>query len=126
MKLRPATVTIISWILVAVGGISLITSTLMLKNAAARELMARSPLPLSVQYAGLYAGLLVTIASGLAMLKAQNWGRLLYVVWGALGSLISEVIPGSCRLSGHRLLPVPAQGQPYFGEIQVEHGAQSH
>jgi hypothetical protein len=84
MKIRPTSVTVISWILVAVGGISLITSTLMLKNAAARELMARSLIPLSVQYAMLYLGLLVTITSGLAMLKAQNWGRLLYVIWGGL------------------------------------------
>lgn len=134
MKLRPTSVTIISWILVAVGGISLITSTLTLKNAAARELMARSPLPLSVQYAMLYAGLLVTITSGIAMLKAQNWGRLLYVVWGALGSLISittspmktAMIPGVVVYLVIVFFLFRPRANQYFGESQVEHGAQSH
>jgi hypothetical protein len=36
----------------------------------------------------IYVGLLVTMISGLAMLKGQNWARLLYVIWGAVGGLI--------------------------------------
>ncbi len=134
MKIRPTSVTIISWILVAVGGISLITSTLMLKNAAARELMAHSPMPLSVQYAMLYVGLLVTITSGLAMLKGQNWGRLLYVVWGAFGSLISvttspmktAMIPGFVVYLVIVFFLFRPRANQYFGESQVEHGAQGH
>ncbi len=134
MKTRPTSVTIIAWILIALGGISLITSTLMLKNAAARELMARSPMPLSVQYAILYLGLLVTITSGLAMLKARNWGRLLYVIWGAVGFLISvttspmktAMIPGFVVYLVIVFFLFRPRASQYFRESQVEHGAQSH
>jgi hypothetical protein len=88
MKIRPTSVTVISWILVVMGGISLITGTLMSNNPITKGLMASSPLPVPVQYAIMYVGILVMIASGLAMLKGQNWARLLYVIWGAVGSLI--------------------------------------
>jgi len=102
MKPRPTSITVISWILIVVGVISLITSTAALNNPMAKELMARSPIPLPVQYAMLYVGLLVTIISGGVMLKALNWGRLLYVIWSAVGFVISlatspikmAIIPG--------------------------------
>ena len=91
MKIRPTSITVISWILIVLAAISLITSTLMLNNPTAKELMARSPLPASVQYALMYLGLLVMITSGVAMLKGQNWARLLYVIWSAAGFLIAVV-----------------------------------
>jgi hypothetical protein len=91
MKIRPTSITVISWILIVLAGISLITSTLMLNNPTAKELMARSPLPPSVQYVLMYLGLLVMITSGVAMLKGQNWARLLYVIWSAVGFLIGVV-----------------------------------
>jgi hypothetical protein len=102
MKPRPTSITVISWILIVVGVISLITSTAALNNPMAKALMARSPIPLPVQYAMLYVGLLVTIISGVAMLKALNWGRLLYVIWSAAGFVINfatspikiAIIPG--------------------------------
>ena len=88
MKARHTSITVISWILIVAGVISLITSTVALNNPMAKELMARSPIPLPVQYAMLYVGLLVMITGGVAMLKALNWGRLLYVIWSAAGSVI--------------------------------------
>lgn len=133
MKTRPTSITIISWILVALGGVSLITSTLMLNNSAAKELMMRSPIPPSFQYAMLYLGLLVTITSGLAMLRAQNWGRLLYVIWGALGSLISvttspmktAMIPGFVVYLVIVFFLFRPRANQYFGGSQVDRGAQS-
>ncbi len=89
MKTRPTSVTVISWILIVMGGISLVTSTVMLNNPMVEELMKRSPFSPSVQYALMYIGLFVTITSGAAMLKGQNWARLLYVIWSAIGFLIS-------------------------------------
>jgi len=134
MKTRPTSVTIISWILVALGVVSLIASTLMLNNPAAKELMTRSPIPLPVQYAMLYLGLFVSIASGLAMLKAQNWGRLLYVVWTAVSFLINfatspiktAIIPGFVLYLVIVFFLFRPKANQYFGESQVEHDAQSH
>jgi hypothetical protein len=90
MKIRPTSVTVISWILIAMGGISLITTTMMLiiPNPRVQELMAQSPIPVPIQYVISYAGLAVMIISGLWMLKGQNWARLLYVIWSALGLVI--------------------------------------
>lgn len=88
MNQRPTSITVISWILIVIGAISLISTTAMLNNATVLELMAKSPLPIPVQHALSYAGLLVTIVSGLAMLKGKNWARLLYVIWGVIGFVI--------------------------------------
>ena len=131
MKIRPTSVTVIAWILIVIGGISLISSTLLLNNTAARELMARSSLPLSVQYVLLYLGLLVTIGSGIAMLKGQSWGRLLYVIWGAVGFLISvttspmktAVIPGFVVYLVVVFVLFRPKANQYFRENQVESGA---
>jgi len=70
------------------GGISLISTTALINNPTVQELMAKSPLPVPVQYAMSYVGLLVSIVSGLAMLKGKNWARLLYAIWGSAGFVI--------------------------------------
>ncbi|HMD86976.1 MAG TPA: hypothetical protein VKO18_19985 [Terriglobia bacterium] len=88
MKTRPTSVTVISWILIVMGGIWLIESTIMLNNPLAKDLMASSPIPVPLQFATWYVGVVVMIASGLAMLKGQNWARLLCVIGGAVGGLI--------------------------------------
>jgi len=88
MKTRPTSVTVISWILIVMSGIALIYSTLMLNNPLAKDLMASSPIPVPIQFVLWYVWVVVMIVSGLAMLKRQNWARLLYVIWGAVGGLI--------------------------------------
>lgn len=88
MNQRPTSITVISWILIIIGGISLITTTAMINNPAVQELMAKSPLPIPVQHAISYFGLLITIVCGIAMLKGKNWARLLYVIWGVIGFVI--------------------------------------
>lgn len=91
MEKRPISVTIIAWILIVTGGISLITSSASLNNPTVKELMARNPIPIPIQYAMMYVGLLILIASGIGILNKQNWARLLYVVWGAVGLIVSLV-----------------------------------
>jgi hypothetical protein len=60
----------------------------MINNPDVQELMAKSPIPIPIQYAMSYAGLLVMIVSGIAMLKGKNWARLLYVIWSLVGFVI--------------------------------------
>ena len=88
MKTRPASVTVVAWILIVMGVLSLITSTITINNPLARDLMSKSPIPVSVQFAMMYAGLLIMIVSGIAMFKGQNWARWLYVIWSVLGLVI--------------------------------------
>jgi hypothetical protein len=133
MKPRPTSITVISWILIVVGVISLITSTAALKNPMAKELMARSPIPLPVQYAMLYVGLLVTIISGVAMLKALNWGRLLYVIWSAAGFVISfatspmkiAMIPGFLLYLVVVFFLFRPKANQFFAGTYTQNGAQN-
>lgn len=83
MKKRPTSVTVIAWILIVLGGISILTTTAAINNPAALEVMGKSPLPVGAQFAMTYFGLVIMVVSGIAMLKARNWGRLLYVIWTA-------------------------------------------
>ncbi len=87
--MRPTSVTVVAWFLIMTSGFSLITSVLMLNKPLVRELMAQSPLPLPVQHTLTYLGSLATIASGCGMLLGQNWARMLYMIWGAVGFLIA-------------------------------------
>ena len=91
MMKRPTSVNVIAWILIVTSGISLISSTVSLNNPMAKELMAKSLMPIPLQYVMLYVGLLITIVAGIAMLKGQNWARFLYVVWSAIGFVIGIV-----------------------------------
>jgi len=88
MKKRPTSVTVVSWILIAVGAISVVTTTITVGNPAALDLMRKSPIPIPVQYAITYIGLLITIVSGIAMLRGCNWARFLYLIWSVIGLVI--------------------------------------
>ena len=85
---RPTSISVIAWILIVTSGIAMLASTVSLNNPMARELMAKSLLPIPLQFVMLYVGLLITIVSGIAMLKGQNWARFLYVGWGSIGFVI--------------------------------------
>lgn len=85
MTTRPRSITIISWILIVLGGISAVSTTIMIGNPMVAELMQKSPVPMWLQWVMSYAGLLVMLVSGAAMLKGANWARWLYVGWTAAG-----------------------------------------
>lgn len=78
---RPTSVTVIGWLLIVMGGIALIVSTLSIHNPETQQMMAQSLLPIWVHYLMLYVGLAISIVSGAAMLKGENWSRYLYVGW---------------------------------------------
>lgn len=88
MKRRPTSVTVVAWILIVIAAINLISSAVSFNNPMVRELMAKSPVPIPVQYIMLFVGLTVTLVSGVGMLKGQNWARMLYVIWSAIGMII--------------------------------------
>jgi hypothetical protein len=85
---RPASVTVIAWFLIVLGGISFISLTVMINDPLANEIMGKTPIPLYIQYALAYSGLAVMIVSGIAMIKGCNWARYLYTIWAGAGLLI--------------------------------------
>jgi len=96
MVKRPISITVIAWFFIA-SGIFLIFSAARLNTP-----MAKSPILVWVLYAMIYIGILAAVASGIGMLKKQNWARFLNVIWGAIGLLVPlfttplkmELIPG--------------------------------
>lgn len=105
MEKRPTSITIIAWLIIVMGVITLITTSIALINPEMREqseeLMKQSNAPVMVQYILMYMGLGVSFVSGIAMLNAKNWGRVLYVVWNAF-SLIYGFITSPVKMG---LLP---------------------
>lgn len=91
MKTRPRSVTVISWILIVLGVLGFVSTIAMQNDATALELMGKSPIPIPVQIALNYLGLVVTIVSGAVMLKGWNWGRLLYIGWSAVSFMIGII-----------------------------------
>jgi len=88
MGKRPTSVTVISWILIVLSAISILSMALTMGDPRVKELMALSPLPYSVQIAIGFIGAAITIIAGIWMLKGQAWARLLYVVWTVIGLVI--------------------------------------
>jgi len=143
MRTRPTSITVIAWILILFGGISLVTTTLMINNGmidevmidnpAARELLSKSLIPIPVQYAVTYVGLLVMLVSGVAMLKGQNWGRWLYVVGTAAGFLIGIItsplkeamIPGFVVFVVVTFFLFRPKANKYFSDRETAHDTQS-
>ena len=88
MKKRPTSVTVIAWILLVTSAVSLLTSTMAINNPMAQELMAKSPIPVPLQYVMLYLGLTISILCAIFMLRAANWARLLYIGWNGIELLV--------------------------------------
>ena len=91
MNTRPTSVTVISWIILVTSALGLVATFVMINNPTTQELMAKTPLPLPVQYAMTFVGLSIGIVSGIFMLKGANWARMLYIGWGVLGLAIGLV-----------------------------------
>ena len=97
MGKRPISVTIVAWVLIVIAVMSMLVSPFSLRNPAAKQMMSRSPLPFVLQYTFMFLGLLITLVSGIAILKGKNWARFLYIAWGiisfGIGIAISPVKP---------------------------------
>jgi hypothetical protein len=89
MQSRPTSLTVVCWILIMLGPLAILPLFMRtMDNPHVVELMNKSPFPISVQYALMWLGALVTSGSGVMMLYRQNWARQLYVGWSILGIII--------------------------------------
>ena len=129
---RPTSVSVIAWLLIAMSGISLLTSIVSFNNPMVRELMAKSLIPIPLQFVISYVGLLITLASGIAMLKGQNWARFLYVGWGVIGFVIgiltfpmkAAMIPGVVVVAVFAFFLFRPEANTYFSTKDTADNAQ--
>lgn len=96
MSKRPRSVTVISWIFIAFGGIALLTS-LLPKLPGAEERIAEFRSQHPFQYALIYVGPILALVCGVFMLRGCNWARWLLVVWFAY-NVIGNVLHSPLRL----------------------------
>jgi len=86
---RPTSVTVVCWFLVISGVLSVLSGMMTMNNPMARELMAKSPIPIPVQMAMIFVGAAISVVSGIAMLRGLKWARTLYIVWCVAGIVVS-------------------------------------
>ena len=130
MKVRPTSVTVIALFLSVTGVIALFVSGLLLYRG--HSLVPPGPLPAPLWHFMMFAGLLLTIVSGIGMLKGQNWARLLYVAWTGIDILailaISPMSLGMIAKVGVFLLTVFFLFRPkankYFRATEPANGSQ--
>ena len=89
MNSRPKSVTIISWLLIIMASISIVSSALTYNNPDVVKLMELSAIPITMQYMIMAVGLLIMIISGIGMLYGKNYARILYVSWTPIAIIIS-------------------------------------
>lgn len=129
---RPTSVTVIAWILIVMSGISMVSSTVSLNISMVRELMAKSPVPILLQFVMIYVGLLITIVSGIAMLKGQTWARLLYVGWSIIGFVVgvltspmkAAMIPGLVVFAVITFFLFRPKANEYFSKREIVDSAE--
>lgn len=85
---RPAFITVISWILIASSIINVISFYMSHGNPLAQSMMGQSALPISVQYAIGYIGIVVQLVCAAAWLKGLAWGEWCASAGAAIGLVI--------------------------------------
>ena len=88
MTKRPISLTLISWYLIIISAITLITNLIFLDSHITKLVWAHYHFPHPIPYILIYAGSIISLIVGIAILKAQNWARILFAAWGAIKILI--------------------------------------
>ena len=98
MNKRPRSITVISWIFIAVGSITLVTGLLPNVNTTAAQRIAELKTHWFVHVSRILA-----LLSGVFMLYGFNWARWLLVVWLVFHVIIS-VLHSPLQVLVHSLL----------------------
>ncbi len=92
MQPRPLSVAVVCWILIVSGPLAVVSIfTGHIHDPKVVELMSKSALPISVQYAMVWLGALITSGSGIMILYRQNWARFLYMGWVIFGIMVGLI-----------------------------------
>jgi uncharacterized membrane protein len=82
---RPLSLTIIAWVLIVFSLLGLASIFMIGSNPEAMKMMEQMPVSLEFQKAWTDVGTLNNLAVAYVILKGQQWTRVLYAVWGAIG-----------------------------------------
>lgn|SRR2546422_167527 len=95
-KSRPTSITIISWLFIIGGGLSLVQVPWVIsKPEVQRILEVMTPgMSVTMSVAISTVGSVVSLISGVAMLKGHNWGRLLYLCYTPIATVPIWIIYG--------------------------------
>lgn len=86
---RPKSVTVIAWIIIITSIVAIPMFLVNLNDPKFKEALSKQTFPMSILYIQLGIEVLVRLASGIGMLKAQDWSRYLYLTWGLLGLILA-------------------------------------
>jgi hypothetical protein len=92
MANRPAFIKFTAYFLFATAGIDLTNIANILNNPMTRELIANSSLALFVMNVMYFLSPLVSIVSGIAILKGRSWARFLYVGYTGIGFVFRVIV----------------------------------
>ena len=98
MKVRPLSITIISWLFMIFGSIALLSGLLPLTGADTAQLVAEFKTHWMVHLSRLAA-----VVSGLFMLRGHNWARWLLVAW-IVFHIVLGALHGWLQLLTHVLI----------------------
>jgi hypothetical protein len=99
MTKRPLSITVISWIFIAFGGIALLIALLPLADSAAAQRITENPF----EFWLIQVTQILAVLCGVFMLYGFNWARWLLVVWVGY-HLILSVMHSPLELLLHSLL----------------------
>lgn len=92
MTKRPLSLTIIAWVLIVLTLFGLFGVFTMNSNEVAMRMLQQMHISLALEQAWGVVGALVNLACAYGILKGQPWSRVLYVVWGIIGLVVSFYI----------------------------------
>ncbi|WP_027340504.1 DUF2593 family protein [Halonatronum saccharophilum] len=130
MDERPISITIISWVLIILASISLLDFIYLLgelEESEIRILMDSNASAIWIQGFLIYAGMIIPLISGIAILRGFNWGRVLYLLWniiiGSLNLLVSAVwilaLPGLIVFATFTFFLFHPEVKDYFKSTRV-------
>lgn len=76
---RPTTVTLVAWLVILMGAMTLLAVPYVLRMPDAHDMLEEAGRSVAVAVGTSAVGGALGVACGLAMLRAANWGRLLYL-----------------------------------------------
>lgn len=91
MKTRPLSISIISWFLIVTSALALISTVVNHNNPEVIKMMELSAMSTTLQFILIFVGLIITISSGVLMLKGNNLGRLTYSGWIVISFIITLI-----------------------------------
>jgi hypothetical protein len=125
MTIRPTSITVIGWILVVSGVMSLPGTFRTPRTPRAQEVAAKNPVPIPIQRAMSVAGTAVHVVCGYFLLQGKNWSRYLIVAWDVIqlsyGFIASPfklvMILGACFLLLETYFLFRPRAQEFFAAV---------